>query len=109
MTTCAGQASLLRTEPAQIVLSGDGSFYLDYLAWTGWGTPTARGTGVLEADNCTPNCAAGTMTGYRATVTLSGLTAYSGGVQAYALMVVNSPGYRQAYPQSQPLSYNLLP
>ena len=58
---------------------------------TGWGSSTATGTGVLEVNNCTPSCAAGTYTGYPATVTLSGPVSYSSSAQAYASMVISAP------------------
>ena len=89
--TCNGNLTAMKTEPAQIVTTGDGSGFVKDLAWSGWGTVTAQGTGLLEIDNCTPNCAQGAFTGYPATVTLSGLTPYSGGNQAYADMTVAAP------------------
>jgi hypothetical protein len=82
----------MRTEPAQIVTTGDGSEFLKDLTWSGWGQPTAQGTGLLEVDNCTPNCAQGTYTGYHATVTLTRLTPYGHGNEAYADMTVTAPG-----------------
>ena len=82
----------MRTEPAQIVTTGDGSGFLKDLTWSGWGQPTAQGTGLLEVDNCTPNCAQGTYTGYHATVTLTRLTPYGHGNEAYADMTVAAPG-----------------
>ena len=81
----------MRTEPARIIVSADGSGYLTNLTWSGWGSVTAIGTGTLEADDCNPNCAEGTYTGYPATVTLSDLTPYGNGKQAYANMKVSSP------------------
>ena len=60
------------------------------LTWSGWGTATTTGTGTLEIDNCTPNCASGTYTGYPATITLSGLRPY-GHREAYSEMVVTAP------------------
>jgi serine/threonine-protein kinase len=82
----------MRTEPVQIVTTGDGSGFLKDLTWSGWGQPTAQGTGLLEVDNCTPNCAQGTYTGYHATVTLTRLTPYGHGNEAYADMTVTAPG-----------------
>jgi hypothetical protein len=90
--TCnSSNPSQMKTEPAQIVTTGDGSGYLKSLTWSGWGTATAQGTGTLEVDNCTPNCAQGTFTGYPATVTLTNPTAYGNGNQAYADMTVSAP------------------
>ena len=91
--TCnSGNPTAMQTEPVQIVTTGDGSGFLKDLTWSGWGTATAQGTGLLEVDNCNPNCAQGTFTGYQATVTLSGLTPYGNGDEAYADMTVTAPG-----------------
>jgi hypothetical protein len=38
-----------------------------------------------------PNCAQGTFTGYPATITLTNLTPYGNGLQAYADVSVSSP------------------
>jgi len=91
--TCTGYGGLsqMKTEPTQIVISADGSAALTNLSWSGWASPTATGTGTLELDNCNPNCAQGTFTGYPATVTLSGLTGYGYGDSAYSTMVVSAP------------------
>jgi hypothetical protein len=91
--TCnSGNLTAMRTEPAQIVTTGDGSGFVKGLTWSGWGTATALGSGLLEIDNCIPNCAQGTFTAYQATVTLSGLTPYGGGAEAYADMTITAPG-----------------
>jgi serine/threonine protein kinase len=82
----------MKTEPAQIVTSADGSGFVKDLAWSGWGTATALGSGLLEIDNCIPNCAQGTFTGYQATVTLWGLAHYGSGAEAYADMTITAPG-----------------
>ncbi len=96
----------MKTEPTQIVTSADGSGYVKYLTWSGWATPTAHGTGVLEVDNCTPNCAEGTYSGYPAAITLSGLTPYGHGKQAYSVMVISAPS--APYPQ-EPFTTGLVP
>ena len=104
-TTSYSRASM-KTEPTQIVTSADGSGYVKYLTWSGWATSTAHGTGVLEVDNCTPNCAEGTYSGYPATITLSGLTPYGHGKQAYSVMVISAPS--APYPQ-EPFTTGLVP
>jgi serine/threonine protein kinase len=90
---CIGFASSasMKTEPVQIVTSADGSGYVNGITWTSWGQATANGTGTLNVNNCTPNCAAGTYTGYPATITLSGLVVYRSGTDAYSRMVVSAP------------------
>jgi serine/threonine protein kinase len=91
--TCnSGNPTAMKTEPAQIVTSGDGSGFVKGLTWSGWGTAVALGSGLLEIDNCIPDCAQGTFTGYPATVTLSGLTPYGSGAEAYANMTITAPG-----------------
>jgi hypothetical protein len=90
--TCTGDsARYMKTEPARVITSADGSGYVTDLTWSGWGTATAQGAGTLEADSCTPNCAQGTYTGYPATVTLTSPAPYGNGKHAYAEMVVNAP------------------
>lgn len=88
VVTCNGE---LKTEPAQIILSGDGSAFVTGLTWTGWGLSGATGAGTLKLDNCNPNCAQGSFTDYQVTVVLSDLTGYVGGA-AYATMMVVAPG-----------------
>jgi hypothetical protein len=82
----------MRTEPTRLLLSGDSSTFMRGLTWSAWGASTANGTGTLEIDNCNPNCAQGSLTGYHATVTLSGLTPYGSGQQGYADMTISAPG-----------------
>jgi hypothetical protein len=81
----------LQTKPSKIINSEDGSGYIKDLAWRGWGTTTATGTGTLELDNCKPNCAQGHDTPYAATVTLTKLAPYGNGEQAYSAMAITVP------------------
>jgi hypothetical protein len=102
VVTCAGE---MRTEPAIVAVSADGSGYVNHLTWSSWGNATAQGTGTLEVDNCEPNCAQGTDTGYPATITISDLTPYGNGEQAYADMAISAP----AAPYGSYSYKNLLP
>ena len=105
--TCnAATPSQMQTEPVQITTTGDGSGFVKNLTWSSWGQPTATGTGLLEIDNCSPNCAQGTFTGYPATVTLTGLTAYGTGLQGYADMTVAAPSSPEP---SETFSSGLVP
>ncbi len=92
--TCTGYdgPGAMQTEPTQITVSADGSAYVKNLTWSGWGSATATGTGTLELDDCNPNCAQGTFTGYLATVTLSSPAGFGNGEQAYSVMVVSAHG-----------------
>ena len=86
-----GAAQYMEVRPKQITTSGDGSGYVKDLVWSDWGSPHATATGVMELNDCQPNCAQGTYTGYPATVTLAGLTPYGTDLQAYSTIVVQSP------------------
>jgi hypothetical protein len=81
----------MEASPAKIITSADGAAYVKGLTWHGWGDATATGTGVLELNDCTPNCGSGTVTAYPATVSLSGLSTYASGQAAYAAMTVSAP------------------
>ncbi len=89
-----------------IITSADGSGLVQKLIWSGWGSATAQGFGLLEIDNCNPDCAQGPYTSYPATVTLSQLTPYGHGKQAYAQMVISAPS--GPHP-AQSFSANLVP
>ena len=91
--TCTGSGgpARMKTEPTQIVTTGDGSGYVKNLTWSAWGNAQAVGTGVLEVDDCNPNCASGTFTGYPATITLSGLSPFGNGKHAYSVMTISAP------------------
>jgi hypothetical protein len=58
-------------EPAELLMSGDGSLYAKDLKWSGWGTATATGHGVAEANNCQPDCAQGKVSAHPVTIVLS--------------------------------------
>jgi hypothetical protein len=58
-------------EPAGLLMSGDGSLYAKDLRWSGWGTATATGHGIAEANNCQPDCAEGTFSAHPVTIVLS--------------------------------------
>ena len=87
----------MKARPAQITNTADGSGYVKDIRWSGWGTATARGHGTLEVDSCIPNCAQGTYTGYPATVTLTGLSPYVSGAEAYSTMVISAPTAPQGH------------
>jgi hypothetical protein len=92
--TLAGAARDMAERPQQIEATGDGSQVVTALSWTGWGGPQATATGTLQVNDCQPNCASGKLTGYPATVTLTGLTAYGAngsGLEAYSAITVKAP------------------
>ncbi len=59
-------------QPNHYVLAcGDGNAYLENLAWTDWGSEVAKASGTYFANDCTPNCGAGTVQSWPATVSVS--------------------------------------
>jgi hypothetical protein len=89
VVSCQGE---LKSQPETILLSGDGSIFVNDLAWTGWGSEGATGHGTLKIDNCVPNCAQGSFKDYEATIVVDDLTPYGGGKRAYDTMNVEAPG-----------------
>jgi hypothetical protein len=61
-------SSGLRTRPATIALSVDGTAYLSQLHWTTWNRSQGRAWGNEWIRSCTPACATGHQYVYRATV-----------------------------------------
>jgi len=97
-------ASIMKSEPTTLLLSGDGSIFASGVTWSGWGAATAQGTGTLRVNDCTPNCAAGKLSSYSATITVTGLKPFGGG-QAYSSMTVSAPSdsFNETY------DHNLVP
>jgi hypothetical protein len=58
-------------EPAELLMSGDGSLYAKDVTWSGWGTATTTGHGSAEANNCQPDCAKGRFSAHPVTIVLS--------------------------------------
>jgi hypothetical protein len=85
---CAGD---METKPHEIIITGSNLEFVGNLTWSGWGTATARGRGVLEINDCRPDCSRGTMISYPATIIATNPTRYFPGQRAYADMVISSP------------------
>jgi len=59
-------------KPRKIVIAcGDGNLFLSGMRWSSWSSTVARGSGTANANDCTPNCAAGHFHTYPARVKLS--------------------------------------
>jgi len=88
-----------KSEPATLLLSGDGSVFVAAITWSGWGDATAQGSGTLSVDNCNPNCAQGSLSRYPATITVTNLALYGNGKSAYGQITVSAPAdnYNQVY------------
>jgi hypothetical protein len=55
----AGFASNQAVRPPVLQISGDSSFDISHVHYTEWTQQKASGTGILDANNCVPNCAGG--------------------------------------------------
>lgn len=70
----AGAANAAATEPPAIDLAcADGGLSFSDLSWTSWTSRSAEGTGQLSENDCTPDCADGTVHQFEASVTLTGV------------------------------------
>lgn len=59
-------------KPKKIVIAcGDAGIWLGKLKWSSWGAMRASGTGVYNANDCTPTCSAGHIKSGPVKVTLS--------------------------------------
>jgi hypothetical protein len=65
---------LVQYPKALTLACGDGNYGLAKLSWTHWGEATTTATGVAQANDCKPNCAAGHFHSYPARVAATKLT-----------------------------------
>lgn len=66
-----GPGSRWVVRPATLLMHPDGSWFLEDLRWSGWGSATASARGISNVDLCDPNCAAGPHSRAAVHVTLS--------------------------------------
>lgn len=60
----------LKVQPSTLVMAGDGNDMITGLRWSGWGSSTARATGVNHVNNCVPSCSDGYVASVRVSVDL---------------------------------------
>ena len=73
---CAGKPAV---RPASyIVTCADDGTGLEHLHWSGWTSRQASGSGFFYQNNCTPDCAAGTVIRYPAKVAFTGTAPVAG-------------------------------
>ncbi len=58
-------------EPNVVQISGDAGNIVGNMTWTSWNSQSAVGYGLWGYDDCNPDCASGTVTGYPATISFS--------------------------------------
>jgi hypothetical protein len=74
----------LAVAPSDLTIAcGDGNFGLARMRWSSWGRASTSGTGVVRANDCTPNCAAGRFHEYAVVATASRLRTCLGGRRQY--------------------------
>ncbi len=64
-----GQTPWVGIEPNVVQISGDAGNIVDNMTWVSWDSESATGYGTWGYDDCNPDCAAGTVTDYPATIT----------------------------------------
>lgn len=78
-------------QPSQFNYTQDGTGSVNNLTWSTWSSAGATGTGTVNLNNCVPNCASGTVSGYPATVILSGASQTPQGY-VFTQMTISAPG-----------------
>jgi hypothetical protein len=71
LASAAGTGNALVARPTEVAMVEDGSWVVQGLHWSAWGSKMAHGSGISSSSNCTPNCATGKRTNLPAKVTLS--------------------------------------
>lgn len=88
---CGAQA----LAPSSLTLTcADANYGLTGTKWQHWGAATASGSGKATANDCTPNCAAGTFHSYAVQVTASAIRTCRSGRKQYTRLVLFYPGTR---------------
>lgn len=101
----AAQKATVR--PVSIILAcADDGLGVEDLHWTMWTAGVAVGTGWVWENECTPDCAAGVVKSYSATVTLSGVVMTRADGVLFSELTVT---YRGLGPQRQTSSRFPLP
>jgi len=86
----------LEQHPAAVVLTcADANYALSGLKWSGWTLGSASATGAVRANDCTPNCAAGTFHTYKVDVVADRLDVCKG-KRVYLRLTLSYPGKRPA-------------
>ena len=68
---CPGDQPATYRPTAIPISCADGAEYVGGLTWSYWGPDHATGTGLLNVNSCTPDCARGTATATHVSVNLS--------------------------------------
>ncbi len=91
ISDCGGQA----VAPSSLTLAcADANYGLAAMKWASWGSAKATGSGSARANDCTPNCAAGTFHSYPVRATASAVATCRSGRKQYTRLVLTYPGSR---------------
>jgi hypothetical protein len=91
VSDCGGQA----VAPSSLTLTcADANYGLAAMKWVDWGSAQTVGAGSVRANNCTPNCAAGTFQSYPVLATASAVATCLSGRKQYTRLVLKYPSSR---------------
>jgi hypothetical protein len=86
--------NVVAAKPASITIAcGDGNVVAARLQWSEWTSARATGTGVVDVNDCSPDCASGSVQGYPALVGLTDRQAVDG-KQAFTVLTATYTGAR---------------
>jgi hypothetical protein len=87
-----GGWSHAQVKPQWVVINQSASPSAHTWYWNTWNSTTAKSTGTLWVNTCTPYCAAGHYSYHKLYVTMSGVK-YHNGRAYYSVMAWYTPGY----------------
>ena len=91
ITDCTSQAYA----PSELTIAcGDGNFGLTEMRWQGWGSAAPTGTGFVNANDCTPYCAAGHFHTYPVQATAGRIRTCLSGRRQYTQLALSYTGKR---------------
>ncbi len=95
---CPGQPGMVRPRTFTVTCA-DGGILYDRLNWASWTPGRASASGLLEENDCTPDCAFGHFHAYPARVVLWGNTAVRNhpGEHCFTRMTITLTGARPKY------------
>jgi hypothetical protein len=102
----------LQFKPKRIVIAcGDAGIWLGKLKWSSWNGASAKGSGIYNQNDCTPDCASGKIKSYPVKVTLSKVKTCPGQTQrAFKQAALTYTGTRpQGAPAKETFRCPVLP
>jgi hypothetical protein len=80
------------SHPGGITIAcGDGGVNVTNIDWTSWSQTSATGSGDLQVNTCTPDCASGAIDSYPGSRVALTQPVTSGGVRTFSCVTITSP------------------